>query len=290
MGPTVSDEPPAPARSNRTIGLVGIGPTIGRERELELHVLIAEGRQAAGELEAPLERSKERVTILRRRVRRGRQAEEELLAGTCALVKQRVNDLGFPFDREDLEAAGLEGLVKALREFDPSRDVRFATYASYWISKMVMASISHRVPYPDADLRAVVRFRRLARQRSGRPLSTTEVAKSLAISRTEASRIMRMSSDIAAGMADIDDSGPAALAARSTSSAEAEWVIDILRDILGDDFEDFWLWTGGVMSLEELGRRNGVSKQAMAKRVKKWRHLVETSPDADLMVTWLRAQ
>ena len=273
-----------------SIGLIRIRPPLSREEELELHVLIAEGRQAASELETRGEPSHERAVILRRRVRRGREAEEELLAGTCALVKQRVNDLGFAFDRDDLEAAGLEALVKALREFDPARDVRFATYANYWISKMVLGAISHRVPYADADLRLVIKFRRLVRQHGGRSLTVAEVAKSLGVARGEASRIMRLSSDVASGMDSIDSESSHPMASTANHVNEAEWVIDVLREILGDDFTDFWMWTGRVMSLEELGRKNGVSKQAMAKRVAKWRRLVEGSPHADSLVAWLRAQ
>tara|TARA_B100000214_G_scaffold374441_1_gene357211 strand:- start:311 stop:1009 length:699 start_codon:yes stop_codon:yes gene_type:complete len=34
---------------------------------------------------------------------------------------------------KDLISSGNEGLMKALRKFDPSRDVKFSTYAAYWI-------------------------------------------------------------------------------------------------------------------------------------------------------------
>jgi DNA-directed RNA polymerase sigma subunit (sigma70/sigma32) len=272
------------------IGLIKIRPPLTREEEHELHVLIAEGRQAAAELDDGEEWSSERRTVLRRRVRRGREAEEELLAGTCGLVKKRVNDLGFAFDQDELEAAGLEGLVRALREFDPSRGVRFATYANYWISKMVTGAISNRVPYPDRDLRLVIKYRRLLSQMNGRTPSSNEVAKTLGLSRADAARVARMSADISSGMASFDPDIAAAPAAAPSSPAEAEWVIDVLQEILGEDFADFWLWTGKVMSLEQLGRKNHVSKQAMAKRAAKWRRLVEQSPHADRMVAWLRDQ
>jgi hypothetical protein len=283
--------PPERAPGRRgAIGLIDIRAPLERDEEHELHVLIAEGRQAATELEDAEEWSPERRTVLRRRVRRGREAEEELLAGTCGLVKKRVNDLGFAFDQDELEAAGLEGLVRALREFDPSREVRFATYANYWISKMVTAAISNRVPYPDKDLRLVIKYRRMLAQLNGRSPTANEVARALSVTRTEAARVARMSADIASGMASFDPDVAVASPSTPSSPGEAAWVIDALQEILGDDFTDFWLWTGKVMSLEQLGRKNHVSKQAMSKRVAKWRRLVEQSPHADRMVAWLRDQ
>jgi DNA-directed RNA polymerase sigma subunit (sigma70/sigma32) len=285
----VPPERSAPSRRG-AIGLIKIRPPLSRDEEHELHVLIAEGRHAAAELEDGEEWSPERRTVLRKRVRRGREAEEELLAGTCGLVKKRVNDLGFSFDQDELEAAGLEGLVRALREFDPSRDVRFATYANYWISKMVNATISNRVPYPDRDLRLVIKYRRLLSQLNGRTPTPMEAARALSVNRAEAARVARMSADISSGMASFDPDVAAASPSAPPPAAEAEWVVDALQEILGDDYADFWLWTGKVMSLEQLGRKNHVSKQAMAKRVAKWRRLVEQSPHADRMVAWLRDQ
>lgn len=270
-----------------SIGLIPVREPLARDEEVQLHQAILAGRSAAARL-ASGDATGDEVNTLRRLVRQGRHAEESLLAGTCALVKHRVRELGFSVDQDDLEAAGLEGLVRALRSFDPSRGARFATYANYWINKMVFAAISHRVPYPEQDLRQVIRYRRLERRHGGSPPSVTEVARQLGLSRTDAARIMRMSGDITAGTSALE---PDELAAEDSAPwPEADWIIVQLKEILGRDFEDFWMWTGRVMSLEELGRRNGISKQAMSKRVARWRRLVESSPRADEMIAWLRAQ
>jgi hypothetical protein len=281
----------SPARQHGSIGLITISTPLSKDQEAQLLDAIATGRQAARRLLSQPELAGEQRTAQRSLVRRGRRAEEELLAGTCALVKQRVNDLGFPFDQDELEAAGLEGLVTALREFDATRGVRFATYANYWISKMVYATISNRVPYPDSDLRLVIKFRRLQRNHVGRPLTTAEVMRHLSLSRSKSQRVMKMSADIAAGTAEIDPNAPQREQGDNGRPwPESEWVIDALHDILGNEFTDFWMWTGRVMTLEELGRSHGITKQAMAKRVARWKRLVEASPHADRMLAWLRAQ
>jgi RNA polymerase primary sigma factor len=271
-----------------SIGLVTIRPPLTREEEAALHVTIAEGgpRLSASAMGDRPERER---TALRRSVRRGRQGEETLLAGTCGLVRQRVRDLGFAVDHDELEAAGLEGLVAALRNFDPSRGVRFATYANYWISKMVFAAISHRVPYPEGDLRLVIKYRRLRRSHPDRAAHASQVAGALKVTPSEASRIMNLSAAIAEGPSDSSQLGMAE-GRHEHPNRETEWIIDSLRSTLGDQFADFWMWTGKVMTLEELGRQHGISKQAMAKRVAKWRRQVEASPDADRLLSWLRAQ
>lgn len=279
-------------QSRRTsLGLLPITGPLEREDEDRLHEIIADGRAAADELTSSGSPSDPSNTTLRRRVRAGRLAEEELLAGTAALVRKRVTDLGFPYDQDDLEAAGIEGLVRALRAFDPSRGVRFATYANYWISKLVYSSISHHVHYPDADLRLLIKYRRFQRQHDDRAGNVAEVSRALGMSRENAARVMNMSTVIASGYVDVHhDSHASAAREDGAPWPEAQWIIDRLKSILGEEFEDFWMWTGRVMSLEELGERHGISKQAMAKRVTRWRRLVESSADAKEMLAWLRAQ
>ena len=276
---------PSRSRSGH-VGLIKIRPPLDADEEARLQAAIAAGRRAAERLAAGTPTSPTTHAALRSEIRRGRAAEEELLAGTCGLVKQRVAQLGFRMDRDDLEAAALEGLVTALRRFDPTKGARFATYANYWIQKMVLEAISHRVPYPESDVRLVIQLRRLLR-RSSHTLTTEEVARHLRLTRTEAARIMSIDHAISQGTEDVDEKH---VSSDAPPWPEAEWIIDGLKEILGGEFEDFWLWTGRVMSLEELGRRHGISKQAMAKRVQRWRRLVEQSPRADEMLQWLRAQ
>jgi RNA polymerase primary sigma factor len=265
--------------------------TLSKDEETALLHDIEKGRWASGELSNVASVAGDEVNTLRLLVRSGRRAEEHLLSSTCAIVKKRVNELGLPFDQDELEAAGLEGLVNALRRFDSSRGLRFSTYANYWIEKMVLAAVSNRVPYPDADLRLVIRFRKLQRGASNKALQVNDVARELGVDRAKAAQIMQISEHIASGMDDVNSPNhPFVEQIDGGEWREAEWVIDALREALGDDFRDFWMLVGRVMSLEELGKEHGISKQAMAKRKLKWQKKVEHSPHADRLLTWLREQ
>jgi len=58
------------------------------------------------------------------------------------VVARRYSGCGLPFD--ELLAAGNLGLVEAALRFDPSRGVKFVTYADWWIRKSVLGAIQEQ--------------------------------------------------------------------------------------------------------------------------------------------------
>jgi len=56
---------------------------------------------------------------------------------------------GAALDYDDLAQLGLLGLLRAIKKFDPDREVKFSTYASYWIRAFISRGI--------ADQRRLVR-------------------------------------------------------------------------------------------------------------------------------------
>ena len=58
---------------------------------------------------------------------------------SCA---KRYRHLGVPF--LDLIHEGNLGLIEAARRFDPSRNVKFITYAVWWIRQAMMQALSHQ--------------------------------------------------------------------------------------------------------------------------------------------------
>jgi predicted DNA-binding protein YlxM (UPF0122 family) len=67
-------------------------------------------------------------------------------------------------------------------------------------------------------------------------------------------------------------------------------VIDELRRLTGDDFDAFWQFTFKTMSMEEIARLHGISRQAMTKRIDRSRRAVRESPEAARLQRWFDQQ
>lgn len=69
---------------------------------------------------------------------------DKLIENYLPLVKSIIRKyLHFGLPREDLEQEGLIGLMEAAARFDESRQVRFSTYATYWIKKRIIAALEN---------------------------------------------------------------------------------------------------------------------------------------------------
>ena len=91
---------------------------------------------------APLERAEE-LRLARRWRRRGdREAADQLVrANLRFVVKIAMQYRGYGLRVSDLVEEGNIGLCEAVRRFDPSRNLRFMTYAAYWIRAYVLAHV-----------------------------------------------------------------------------------------------------------------------------------------------------
>lgn len=96
-------------------------------------------------------------------------------------VARRFISCGLPFD--ELMAAGNLGLVQAALRFDPSRRIKFVTYADWWIRKSILKAIQDqsgpvRLPrYRIEQLREIQDSRALLKDRLGREPEIAELAE-----------------------------------------------------------------------------------------------------------------
>jgi RNA polymerase sigma-32 factor len=91
---------------------------------------------------APLERAEE-LRLARRWRRRGdREAADQLVrANLRFVVKIAMQYRGYGLRVADLVEEGNIGLCEAVRRFDPARNLRFMTYAAYWIRAYILAHV-----------------------------------------------------------------------------------------------------------------------------------------------------
>jgi len=280
--------------SDASLGLIGglkmIAP-LSAEEERALHPVIQRGREASEALSrGDVTDAAKRRRLLRQR-QAGQEAESLLLQATCGLVRTRVLERGYHFGNEDLEAAGIEGLVNALRRFDPEQNTRFSTYANYWIMKLVNQAVQQQAGLTDGEMRLILKLRKLERLSSPKQLTKHDVAKSLAIPLAKATEVIQMNRELLSRRfqpgeitdttdikqpADVNDAPP--------------WVIESLRRLCGDDFDAFWQFTFHTMSLDEIARRHGITRQGMTKRIERCRRAVRESADAQRLQEWFDHQ
>jgi RNA polymerase sigma factor for flagellar operon FliA len=117
------------------------------------------------------------------------RAREEILALHAPLVRHivgRMKAILVPqADRDDLESAGAVGLIRAFDRFDPSRKVKFDTFAYRWIQGSVLDHLRGLDPLGRGARRRVENYRRaqtVLREELGREPSQEEIRHVLNLS------------------------------------------------------------------------------------------------------------
>ncbi len=125
------------------------------------------------------------------------ESRVELINHYSYLVKitagRLVTSLPGGLDREDLVSAGVIGLVKSVDQFDPTRDVKFETYAIALIRGAILEMLRDEDWVPRSireKLKALDRTMMALETRMGRPATEREVAETLGISIEEVNELM----------------------------------------------------------------------------------------------------
>jgi RNA polymerase sigma factor (sigma-70 family) len=271
-------------------GLAMLAP-LAVDEERSLYPIIQEGRRASEELAKEEVKDPTRRHQLLRARQEGQEAESMLLRATFGLVRARIVERGYHFYNEDLEAAGVEGLVNALQRFDPEMGTRFSTYANYWITKLVNQTVQQQSGLSDAEMRLILKFQRMERSNLERRLTKRDVSYELGISQAKAQEIMQLSRELQSrrfASVELEDVADPRLS--SDLNDAPAWVIDELRQLTGEDFDAFWQYTFKTMSMEEIAKAHGISRQGMAKRIERCRRAVKESLEAERLERWFDQQ
>lgn len=125
------------------------------------------------------------------------EARAELINHYSYLVKitagRLVTSLPGGMDREDLIGAGVIGLVKSVDQFDPTRDVKFETYAIALIRGAILEMLRDEDWVPRSireKLKALDRSMMSLETKLGRPATEHEIAENLGISIGEVNELM----------------------------------------------------------------------------------------------------
>ena len=125
------------------------------------------------------------------------QARNDLINHYSYLVKitagRLVTSLPGGLDREDLVGAGVIGLIKSVDQFDPTRDVKFETYAIALIRGAILEMLRDEDWVPRSireKLKALDRTMMGLETKLGRPPTEQELAESLGVSQQEVSELL----------------------------------------------------------------------------------------------------
>ena len=92
---------------------------------------------------------------------------------------------GHGLDLSELVAIGNEGLLKAVRKFDPDQGVKFISYAVWWVRQAVLKALAEqtrsvRIPLnQNAQLIRMSRTETVLAQELGREPTDSEIARAL---------------------------------------------------------------------------------------------------------------
>lgn len=124
---------------------------------------------------------------LAKRARKGDQAAvDRLVTANLRFVISYVKRFqGHGLDLSELVAIGNEGLLKAVRKFDPAHGVKFISYAVWWVRQCVLKALAEqtrtvRIPLnQNAALMKMAKIESLLSQELGRSPTDAETAQVL---------------------------------------------------------------------------------------------------------------
>jgi RNA polymerase primary sigma factor len=211
-------------------------------------------------------------------------AAERLVTANLRFVISYVKKYqGHGLDLSELVAIGNEGLLKAVRKFDPDQGVKFISYAVWWIRQAVQAAIARhgrpvRVPLNrTADLSRLSRTTTLLKERLGRMPTveelgratglTAEAVRSLSALNTEAVRLDHPTREGDGGermerftIGEQESTDSSTMQNSQTSDIEAALATLPPRDARVLRLY-FGLDDGNSRTLEEIGRMMGVTRE-----------------------------
>ncbi len=273
----------------RYLSEIGRVPLLEREEEVALARRVDRGREAAERLEREGEQLEPRERrALKRQAEDADRARHHLIEANLRLVvsvAKRYRNRGLPL--LDLIQEGNAGLMHAVEKYDVSTGFKFSTYAVWWIRQAVVRALANA----GRTIRLPVHFQEtLARLRStsehleqdlGRPPTRQEIANALGGDWTveRVDHTLRQARDtlslerpvgdeedttLGELLADADADAPVELASETALSDQLARLLGRLSEREAEVLRlRFGLADGEQHTLEEIGRRYGITREAV---------------------------
>jgi len=263
---------------------IGDEPLLTFDQEQELASAMGAGSEAARRLadEHPLTPTDRRR--MEHQVSAGGAARAQLINSNLRLVVSIARRYqGHGLSLLDLIQEGSLGLMRAVDKFDPSRGLKFSTYATYWIRQSVGRAIADHGRTVRLPVHLGERLSRLARarqsliQRLDRDPTPEEIASEVGITAEQVTR----AEQAALAPASLDeahtDDGTGALAEVIADPLEPTPLEQVAHGLLRDDLSEamshltqrerhilslrYGLASDGTLTLEQIGQRLNLTRE-----------------------------
>ncbi len=245
-----------------------------------------------------------------------RRAAEQLVTANLRFVISYVKKYqGHGLDLSELVAIGNEGLLKAVRKFDPDQGVKFISYGVWWVRQAVLKALAEQTRSVRIPLNQNSHLIRLSRtetylsQELGREPTDKEIASALDESVTSVRKARRMTGTEVSLDAPVDrtDKDAATLGERFAgiegSEIEDHTDFGLMRDFIDKVFEKHLtprerrilrLYDGleegsESMTLEQIGSIMGVTRERIRQIRERAFEKLRQSPDGEVLQGFWRA-
>jgi RNA polymerase primary sigma factor len=254
---------------------------------------------------------------LARRVQRGdEKAAERLVTANLRFVISYVKKYqGHGLDLSELVAIGNEGLLKAVKKFDPDQGVKFISYAVWWVRQAVLKALAEqtrsvRIPLnQNSQLIRMSRTETYLSQELGREPTDHEIAQALedTVENVRTARRMTAAELSLDAPVDRSDKDAATLGERfaGQEGGEIEEHTDgkLMREFIDRIFQKYltprerkilYLYYGleegsEAMTLEKIGALMGVTRERIRQIRERAFEKLRESPDGKALKGFWRA-
>jgi len=194
---------------------IGKIPLLSAEEEFDLAQRIKRGDAAVKDLAAFQEsgsKDKKKLEELEALTEDGKIAKDKMAEANMRLVVSIAKRyVGRGLDLLDLIQEGNTGLLRAVEKFDPDKEFKFSTYATWWIRQAITRAIADqartiRIPVHMVEtINKLLRTQRRLTQELNREPTNEEIAAAMEIEVDKVEHIMKIKQDISSLDASIRD-------------------------------------------------------------------------------------
>jgi RNA polymerase primary sigma factor len=258
---------------------------------------------------------KEEREIARRAREGDKQAAERLVTANLRFVISYVKKYqGRGLNLAELVCIGNEGLLKAVKKFDPEKGVKFISYAVWWIRQTVLQALAEqtrsvRIPLnQNSNLVKLSRTETALTQKLGRSPTDREIADEMKEPVETVRALRRVASAELSLDAPLDksDRDSASFGERFSGADEGDIEVDVeaqaRREFLERMFENYLtererkilvlyygLDDGEEMTLEQIGELLGVTRERIRQIRNRAFDKLKTSLDGSALEGFWRA-